>query len=148
MPAKEMALLHPIQNVHNCRIGGLDDVVVDDEPVVVQDDRVRRALQPLQRLVDVGRDSHHGLALVQKRVAIGLKLGADVDPRHGLLSNNLIEYKISQKISSNIFRNKIDTKKAVKLPQGIAKGTFMILNCLPDSGTAGARARCSRLAGC
>ena len=47
MPAKEMALLNPIENVHDGGIGRLDDVVVDDEPVVVQDDRVRRALQPL-----------------------------------------------------------------------------------------------------
>ena len=86
MPAKEMALLDPIEDVHDGGVGRLDDVVVDDEPVVVQDDRVRRALQPLQCLVDVGRDSHHRLAvLVRQSVVHILVLEANVDPRHGRL---------------------------------------------------------------
>ena len=89
MPAKKVTLLDPVEDVHDGGVSGLDDVVVDDEPVVVEDDWVWRALQPLQRLVDVGRHPHHRLAVLRQRlqgVAVRLDLEADVNPRHGLLN--------------------------------------------------------------
>ena len=90
MPAKEVTLLNTIENVHDGGVGRLDDVVVDDQSVVVQDDGVGRTLQPLQSLVDVRRDPHHGLAVFRQplqSVSVRLQLGAHVDPRHGRLTS-------------------------------------------------------------